>query len=294
MVKDKRSKKNKSYGYDGVLRILPLFFGAFSLLIIILPLQKPINSLRAVLSYVFIPQLRAVHSAVQYLDGVGESVSTLLNVASENYALKEEISELKIQNAQNEILQSENERLNNIFKMSNQMKWRGVWAKIIHREPSRLNTIIIDRGSEHGSALRSPVLGVEEDRVGLIGKVIEVNPKTSKIILSGDEEFCITSFLSESRVEGLACGNGRGGISIKYISLETPVKEGEKVYTSASSAIFPDGILIGEIGSAEKISVAEDAFLTLPLKPAVNPVRAKELFVLMPAPPDKILNGEKK
>ncbi|MDR0646136.1 MAG: rod shape-determining protein MreC [Elusimicrobiota bacterium] len=296
MLKDKHhNKKKKSDGYDSVLRILPLLFSVLSLFLIILPLQKPINSFRAVLSYIFVPQLRAVHAAVQYLDGVSESVGVLLNAAVENYALKDEISKLKIQNAQNEVLQLENERLNNALKMSQQIKWQGAWARIIYREPSRLNTVIIDKGTDHGIVLRSPVIGVEEGVVGLIGKVIEVSLKTSKIVLSSDEEFCITAFLAESRVEGLACGNDRGGMFVKYLSLETPANEKEKVYTSVSSAIFPEGILIGEIGSSERISVTTDAFLTLPLKPAVNPMRTKELFVLISSSnTDKVLNEGKK
>jgi rod shape-determining protein MreC len=296
MLKNKHNnKKKKSGGYDNVLHILPLFFIVLSLFMIILPLQKPINSLRALLFYIFVPQLRAVHSVVQYLDGVGESMGMLLNAAAENHALKDEIAKLKIQNAQSEVFQLENERLNDVLKTSKQIKWRGIWAKVIYREPSRFNTVIIDKGTDHGVVLRSPVIGVEEGIVGLIGKVIEVTPRTSKVILGSDEEFCINSFLAESRVEGLACGNDRGGMFVKYISLETPINEKEKVYTSVSSAIFPEGILIGEIGSSEKITVAADAFLTLPLKLAINPMRTKEMFIMTSFDvADKILNEDKK
>jgi rod shape-determining protein MreC len=276
------------------VRAAPLFFIALSLFFIILPLQKPINSVRAVLAYIFIPQLRAVHSLTQYLHGVSESVESLLNVAAENYSLKDEIVRLKIQNAQNEILQRENDRLNDELNLSKQTKWHGRWAKIVYREPSQLNRVIISSGSDHGIALRSPVIGVDGGVVGLIGKVIEVNPKTSQIMLSGDEEFFVTSFLSENRVEGLSCGDGRGGMFVKYITLETPVKNEEKVYTSISSAIFPDGILIGEIALPESSLSAADAFLTLPLKPAVNPMRVKEVFVMSPSVSGNFLSGAQK
>lgn len=281
MKKDRNNKK-KTTDYEGLYtRWLPVFFAALALLIIILPLQTAVNSARAVLSYVFIPQLRAAHGATDYLYGVSGSAHDLLNTARQNAALKDEVARLKIQNAQSEVLQNENERLTSALEISRQAKWAGVWAKVAYREPSRRSTVIVDKGSNHGVQMRAPVIGVDGSVVGLLGKVVEVTPGTSKILLSSDEDFFATAFLSQSRIEGLAAGNGFGGMTIKYIPLEAPVAEGEKVYTSISSAIFPDGILIGEIYSISGQSAAQ-TFLEPSLKLAVEPLRVKEVLILNP------------
>lgn len=280
----KEKNKKKAAQYESVYsRMLPLFFVVLSLLTIILPLEKPVNSARAVLSYIFIPQLRAAHSSAQYLNGVTDAVFSLLSVARDNNSLQEEIAELKIENAQAEVLRKENERLSDALKISGQAKWKGTWAKVAYREPSRQSTVIVDKGSDHGIELRAPVIGVDGGVVGLLGKVIEVSPKTSKVLLSSDEEFFATAFLSQSRIEGLAAGNGHGGLSIKYIPLEASVEEGEKVYTSVSSAIFPDGVLIGEIASVTKDSdLSANTFLMPSIKLAIDPARVKEVLMLAP------------
>ena len=280
MQKNKPKKKIDSYE-NYYSRWLPLFYGILSLLIIILPLQRPVNSARAVLSYVFIPQLRAAHAVKQYLNGVSEAVDVLVSTAAENLELKEEIARLKIENAQALVLERENLRLASAMDIKSQTKWAGVWAKVAYREPSRRSTIMVDKGANDGVQLRAPVIGVDESAVGLLGKVIEVTPKTAKILLSTDEEFFVTAFLSQTRIEGLAAGNSRGGMFVKYIPLETNLTDGELVYTSASSAIFPDGILIGAL-QARGAQEAQNSFLTPPLKPAVDPLKIKEVFILAP------------
>jgi rod shape-determining protein MreC len=283
MRKEKQNKKKADNNYQSIYsRMLPAFFALLSLLMMVLPLQKPVNSVRAVLSYIFIPQLRMAHATAQYLGGVSEAVDSLISVAAENRSLKDEIAWLKIGNAQLNVLRAENERLANILNLSPQLKWQGSWAKVVYREPSRHSTIIVDKGSNDGVSLRAPVIGVEGGVTGLLGKIIEVTPKTSKILLSTDEEFFVAAFLSQSLVEGLAAGDGKGGLVVKYIPLEVPVKEGEKVYTSVSSAIFPDGVLIGTVHSVdgENRQDAGHTFLTPRLKLAVDPLRAKEVLIL--------------
>lgn len=288
MEKKRNRQKQKVSGYS---KILPAVFIVLSLFVIILPLQMPVNSTRAVLSYIFIPQIRAAHAVTQYLDGVSSSAAALLTVAEENASLKEEIKNLKIQNAQADILLRENQRLTTALDVYKQNKWRGTWAKVMYREPSKRGTIIADKGSESGIELRSPVIAIENGEVGLVGKVIEVSSKTSKILLTSDEDFSATAFLSVSGIEGLAGGNGKGGVNVKYIPLDTPLQEGEKVYTSASSALFPDGILIGALaGVADAQKDTSATFLRPSLKLAVDPAGVKEILIMKAvyeAPPSK-------
>ncbi|MDR1124349.1 MAG: rod shape-determining protein MreC [Elusimicrobiota bacterium] len=282
MQRDKTSKK-KSENYDGAyLRWLPVFYGLLALLVMVLPLQKPVNSARVALSYVFIPQLRAANAVAGYLGGTGDAVRNLINAAAENSELKDEIARLRIDNAQTEVLRNENERLSNILNIFKQTKWAGVWAKIAYREPSRRSMVIADKGSSDGVELRAPVIGVDDGVVGLLGKVIEVTPNTSKILLSTDEDFSVTAFLSQSRIECLAAGSGRGGMAAKYIPLEARITEGEKVYTSVSSALFPDGVLIGALASAAARGEEGSVFIAPPLKLAVDPLSVKEVLILAP------------
>ena len=262
---------------------MPCVFVIISLLIILLPLQTTVNSVRMVLSYIFIPQLRASHGVTQYLDGVSETVGNLLKVAEENAILKEEIAFLKIQTSKMETLEKENERLTSALALSKRENWRGVWAKVAYREPSRRGSVIIDKGTDDGVELRSPVIAIQNGVAGLAGNVVEVTAKTAKVMLLNDEDFSAAARVEAKDVEGLASGSGSNGVNLKYLPLESAVEKGDKVYTSSSGALFPDGILIGEIrktGYESKRSY--DTSITSKLSPIIDGGSVKEVFV-MPA-----------
>ena len=265
----------------GYSKILPAVFTILALIIMFLPLQGAVVSARAVLTYIFIPQIRTSHSIKQYTKEALDSTKDLLNTADKNLKLQEQVSRLLLENAQLDSLLEENKRLAQTLQISSKEKWRGLWAKVAYREPSRRGTIIVDKGSQNGVALRAPVIAIQDGQVGLVGKVIEVSPTASKVLLSSDEDFSVAAFLSQSRKEGLAIGNAKGGMYIKYITLGQDLIEGEKAYTSISSAIFPDGILIGFVGALNTQTKA-DSFISANLIPAVDSNSVSEVLI-MPA-----------
>lgn len=182
-----------------------------------------------------------------------------------------------------ESLEKENERLTSALNISKQNKWNGIWAKVAYREPSRRGSVIIDKGSDDGVALRSPAMAIREGVAGLAGNVIEVTPKTAKVLLLNDEDFSAAARVEKTGFEGLVSGDGNSGVNLKYLPLESNISAGDKVYTSSSGALFPDGILIGEISSPgyEK-QKSFDTALSPSVKPVVEGGSVKELFI-MPA-----------
>ncbi len=260
--------------------MLPLFYLVLSFLLMILPLEGLVNSVKAVLSYVFIPQIRLSHSAVKYAGGVSTTVRELLNAHHENRQLHQEIEAAKILSAQAEMVFAENERLTAILKLEPSKPWKGTWATIAYREPSQWNTVIIDKGVQDGIAPRSAVIAVENGVEGLAGEVVEVTENTAKVLLVRDEDFSAAAFLSPGREEGLLLGGGTGAVLLKYVPLLSQVKPGDKVYTSAASSIFPAGILAGEVSAVRRGGAFQTA-LTVEITPAISSSTLKEVFVIL-------------
>ena len=149
-----------------------------------------------------------------------------------------------------------------------------------YREPSQWNSVIIDKGSADGIKERSAVISVEAGKEGLAGVVVEVTEKTSKVLLVRDEDFSAAVFLEGGKEEGLLTGNGLRPVRIKYIPLLTKVQPGDKVYTAATSSIFPAGILVGEVSAVR----GEDDFqtaLAVEVIPQVRSSAVKEVFVIL-------------
>ncbi len=246
----------------------------------ILPLQGLVSSVKAVLAYVFIPQIRLSHSAVKYASDVSSTVRELLDAHHDNRMLRQEIEAAKILGAQAEMVFEENERLTAILKLEPSKPWKGTWASIAYREPTQWNTVIIDKGSRDGIEPRSAVISVENGVEGLAGEVVEVSENTAKVLLVRDEDFSAAAFLNPGREEGLLVGGGTGPVKLKYVPLLSQVKPGDRVYTSAASSIFPAGILAGEVSAVRRGEAFQTA-LTVEVTPAISSSALKEVFVIL-------------
>lgn len=276
--------KHKRESYDSIDLwyrhwVLPGIFLLVSLLLMILPLGGFIASAKAVLSYIFIPQVRAAHSIVQYGQGVSNTVQELLAAHQDNQQLRQEIETAQLLSAQAKEVFAENQRLTQLLNLQVSHPWKGVWAKVAYREPTRWNTVILDKGTNDGVLQRSAVIAMENGQEGLAGVVVETTENTSKVLLIRDEEFSAAVRL-ESGEEGLLIGNGPRPVQIKYIPLLAQIKKGDKIYTSASSSVFPAGILVGEVSEGHEEENFQTA-RTINIIPQVRASAVKEVFVIL-------------
>lgn len=269
--------------YSGHYRrryLLPAGFLLASLLLMILPLEGFISSVKAVLAYVFIPQIRAAHSTVQYAQGVSQTVQELLRTHQENEQLTQEVQAARLLSAQAQDVFAENERLTQLLHLKAAHPWKGVWAKVAYREPTQWNAVTLDKGSADGITPRSAVIAMQDGKEGLAGVVVEVNENTSKVLLLRDEDFSAAVRLAVSGAEGLLTGNGPRPVQIKYIPLLTSVEKGEKVFTSSSSSVFPAGILVGYVSGLREKEEFQTA-LTVEVTPQVYLPSVREVFVVL-------------
>ncbi len=276
-----RKKTIKKQIYTGNRRrvLFPVAFLLLSFLLMILPLGGVVTSVKTVLSYVFIPQVRVAHGAVKYAQGVNQTVHELLNVHQENLRLKQQIEMEHLLAAQAESVFKENVRLASALALKPATPWQGVWAKVAYREPSQWNTVIIDKGAADGIEERSAVLSLEHGQEGLAGVVVEVAENTSKVLLVRDEDFSAAVTLEKGQEEGLLVGGGAHAVRIKYLPLVAQISKGDKVFTSSTSSIFPAGILVGYVRAVREDSSFQTA-QTVEVEPLVRSAAVKELFVL--------------
>lgn len=259
--------------------ILPAVLLGFSVLLMLLPLEGPVSSMKAVLSYVFIPQIRAAHRTVEYSKDVSNTVRELLDAHRENEELKNQLRTIQFESAQAREIFEENKRLTAALQVRAPYKWTGVWAKTAYREPSQWNSVVVDKGAMDGIQLRSAALAQKDGEPVLAGVVIEVNEQTAKVLLLRDEDFSAAVYTSESLDEGLLTGAGAADLRLQYLPLLSGVHKGELVYTSASSSIFPSGILIGKVTEVERGDGLQ-ASLTARVEPASASNAVQELFIL--------------
>ena len=156
---------------------------------------------------------------------------------------KDQLNQLKSENISSEITQNENKELKELINdyVSSSDK---ILAKIIvdHNSPF-LKSIIINKGSKDKIKIGTNVY----DQSYLVGRVIEVNYKTSRVLLLSDLNSNIPVTIAPQNIQAIITGTGDDSGQIKYIrdGLSEKFTEKSIVYTSGTGAIFKSGVPIG-------------------------------------------------
>ena len=144
-------------------------------------------------------------------------------------------------------LQAENQRLQELLgfhKKISRSAQSVIPARVIGRSPAAWrNTIILNKGSNDNIRVNMPII----TPAGLLGKVVEVTPFTSKSKLITDPQFRVGALIQRTRHTGVVYGTVDGECRMKYIALDADVRAGDIVQTAGLSETFPKGILIGTI-----------------------------------------------
>jgi rod shape-determining protein MreC len=86
---------------------------------------------------------------------------------------------------------------------------------------------------------------------GLVGRVIEVSPSTSKVLLITDLTSQIGAKVSRSRAMGVVRGQSNNQVIIEFFDKFPDAKVGDVVTTSSYSRLFPKDVPIGRIESLD-------------------------------------------
>lgn len=257
-----------------------VFFAAVSILLLLFPVSKLAHTVRIAASYSLYPSLHYGAKYTHYVRNVPDNFIRLLETDQENRALKEKIreQELRLQNAAG--LAEENARLAAEMRLSRALPWQGAWARVVNKTPSDwYGFFFIDKGSDHGLSVNDTVLGLQGDRAALAGRVFEVYPKFSKVLLMTNGAASAVCSLAGGGLEALVEGRGGWMLKMNYIPEEAPLTEGAEVVTSQGGLLFPPGVLVGRI---KKIYPRESFmnFVTADVAPAADVNTLKEVFVL--------------
>jgi len=183
---------------------------------------------------------------------------------------------LKVRLMGMEELIHENVRLEKLLDFKRQLIHSSVAARVIGRNPSNWNAVmIIDKGAQDGIKLGMPVVS----DLGVVGKVTEVSPDSSKVILLTDPQFSVAALVQGPREGGLVTGTLQGVLRMRYIDEDARIQIGDKVITSKWSTSFPEGLLIGEIIRLENNPRSPN--IQCLIRPAVSLSQVEEVLVIL-------------
>jgi len=188
-------------------------------------------------------------------------------------ALKEENGELRAMVA---TLYQERERLLEFGEERNRLRrlldlkadsfYRFLPCEIISRSStSFFRSIMVDRGAADSVRIGMAVVGFR----GLVGRVSQVFPTSSQVVLINNKSISVSCMNRRSRVVGMLEWDRGSFFRLEYVGKEEDVIVGDTLVTSGLGLLFPKGFPVGTVfritedkgGIAKRVHVMSSANL---------------------------------
>lgn len=194
----------------------------------------------------------------------------------QNEILKKQSDFLKNRlNTYNELI-LENSRLKQILSFKQKSPFRLTASRVIGQSPdSWSSSIVIDKGRFNGIRRDMTVITY----LGLVGRIVDAQEFTSKVILISDPNIGISALSQRSRQEGLVSGTLGENLIMRYLPLEPDIKINDIIITSGLNVVYPKGLLIGMVTALGREFSGLSSYAII--KPAVNLSDLEEVLVIV-------------
>tara|TARA_Y100000590_G_scaffold157294_1_gene180732 strand:+ start:802 stop:1647 length:846 start_codon:yes stop_codon:yes gene_type:complete len=222
---------------------------AFSILFLVLGKLnfKPVDYVKIMIKEIVYRSSFIISVPENYLKNSYQIMQNHFIVYKDYFEIKSELEKFKSQNIVDNFVVEENKRLKKIIDDYIEESDQIVAKVLIDKKSPFLRSIIINKGSKNNIELGMAVL----DREYLVGKVVEVNYLTSRILLLSDLNSKIPVIIEPGGFQSILSGTGKRNGIIQYLKDNYIIQENSVLYTSGSGGLFKAGIPIGKIKSVE-------------------------------------------
>lgn len=225
--------------------------------------------------FVTAPILKGVASVTRLGGQTMEHLFGSFGLREENRLLRDEVTRLR--QGMEERLEEELacRRLAAIFDFRRETGHQMTVASVIGHDSTNLfRTILLNKGDRDG--LKRNLAVVTPD--GVVGKIIDVFPRSARVLLLTDRSSGIDAIVQRTRDQGVVQGLGAHRCEVKYLSRQAAVTVGDMIITSGMAGIFPKGMRVGEVVDVKR---GGHLLQKVEVTPAVSLDRLEEVIVLV-------------
>ncbi len=183
----------------------------------------------------------------------------LRQIHADNLRLKEENRQLNLLYDRYKSLEIENRLLSDLLNYVTPPDSDFVTARVIAEEGDAFSHSMIayigDKHVEKGQVAMS--------ERGVVGRVDRVGAAYARILLITDINSKIPVMVESSRVRGILSGDNTTLPKLVFTPLDAGISVGDRIVTSGVAGVFPAGLPIGKVVSAEKNEIAVKPFSSL-------------------------------
>ncbi len=242
--------------------------------------QSNVNWIGNLISVPFTSVEKLFSYTGQQIEGGIGLFNDVEKLRAENKALNETIDKLNSERVEYSRLKSENEDLKNVLKMKDQLADTELeGANVIAKDSGNFfNIFLTDKGSTSGISNNMPVVTSK----GLVGKVSQAQPFSSKIISIIEDGSAVSAIVSKTGDYVVIKGNLKlskeGLCRLEYIPSDLDLAQGDIIETSGMGGIYPKGIIIGTVKEVRQGESDLDKYAIV--EPAVDLKRLSQVTIL--------------
>ena len=204
---------------------------------------KAINYIKIAINEIVYRSSFIVSGPENFIKEIYYKVDSHFKLYHEHKDREIELESLKSKSLLNEFVILENKRLKSIID-DYLLESDEIVAKVlIDKQSPFLKSIVANKGSKHNIKLGMSVL----DREYLIGKVVEVNYLTSRILLLSDLNSKIPISIEPKGILSILSGTGKKYGIIQYLKSDYNIEDSSIIYTSGSGGLIKPGVPVGKI-----------------------------------------------
>ena len=210
---------------------------------------KPVRILKSIINEIVYRSSFIVSVPENFLISSYFNIKEYTNYHKEFKNVQEELDKLKSENVSSDIIKSENQELKNLIDGYTFSKNKILAKVIVDHDSPFLKTIIINKGSKENIKIGTNIY----DRNYLVGRVIEVNYMSSRVLLLTDLNSSVPASITPGNFQAIIVGTGNHG-EIKYIkgNFINDIENKSIAYTSGTGSIFKSGTPIGRVSVNEE------------------------------------------
>lgn len=242
----------------------------------------PLDGLRGAATSALGPVQRGLSAVAQPVVDVFTNAGELWSIREDNERLQDRVAALEQRQLSADAVQRENARLRALLDLREANDWETVTASTVAFTPSNFEwTITIDVGSDDGVAEDMPVV----EGAGLVGKVIQVTPSSSRVLLAIDPNFSAATRSAATGDVGVVTGQGSELMRMIADSPTAGLEPGDEVVTNNYEfGIFPHGIPVGVVEAPQ--TAPDQLSRSVLVRPFVDFNRLSEVLVILSYPTD--------
>lgn len=194
------------------------------------------------------PVMTIIGAPFRVIGDAVEGVTGLTQIKAENARLLSENAQLKEWYQTAMLLRAENQSLKDLLNVIPEPDQSYITTRVIADSGSSfVKSLLIEAGTEDGVKEGQAVLGGQ----GMIGRVIEVGNRASRVLLLSDINSHIPVVIEDANQRAILAGTNDSYLTLMHLPREFLAKQGQRIVTSGNDGLFPSGLPIGEVAEVK-------------------------------------------